>query len=150
MAPAEDHYVLLPPDRIERRAGPETRCLDRARWNDLGPGRATAAALLLADATGRPAVEDLVRAFVRDVLAPLPHNTAFVIAVREVRAWRDEREPEVDEAAEQRRARAHEVTLPKLLAERDRDLARPPLASWLDVFRAIHGPPSIDPEAQEA
>jgi hypothetical protein len=150
VASEEDLYVLEPPDRIERRAGAETRSLERARWNDLGPGRAAAAALLLADATGRPGFEDLVRAFVLEVLAPLPGNVRFVIAVREVRAWREEREPEVVEAAEQRRAVAHEVTLPKLLAQRDSDLARPPLATWLDVYRAIHGPPSIDPEAQEA
>jgi hypothetical protein len=138
----EDHYVLSPPDTIERCARGRVRRLPRAFWADLGAGRSAASAALLTDATCGPVRPRLVTAFVRDVLAPLSGREPVVIAVREVRAWRAEREPEL---RRERARRAREgTTLLDLLAERDRALAGPPLAGWLEVFRAVHGPPRTD------
>ena len=144
MSVAEDHYVLSPPDLIERCSGGTRTRLPTARWTDLGEGRLAAAALLLTDATGNAHSQDLIRAFVSDLLVPHPAAQPLALAVREVRAWRAEREPEIERAAAERAAAAASITLPALLAQRDAELAGGPRAPWLTFYRTVHGPPTID------
>lgn len=135
----EDHYVLMPPDTVERvSALGRTRLLDDPWWG-AGADRTAAAAALLRDATGHEPYWDLASALSWDILTFHGHPHAIQIAVREVQAWYDEREPEIRAA----RADAPPFSLPAMLAERDRDLASGPRPTWLDMYRTIHGSPDF-------
>lgn len=136
-AVVEDHYDLTPPDLIERVSGLRRRRLEALQWTGVGARRVAAAGALLNDATGQDVPPYLAAAFAGDLLSFPGHPHRLLITVREVRAWRDEREPEL--AA--REAEGHPFSLPSLLAERDRDLAIGPRPSWLEVYRTVYGPP---------
>ena len=135
----EDHYVLMPPDTVER-VSPDARvALLGEPWWGAGADRTAAAAALLRDATGHEPYWDVANGLSWDVLTFHGHPHSIVIAVREVRAWYAEREPEIRAA----RADAPPFSLPAMLAERDRDLASGPRPTWLDMYRTIHGSPDL-------
>ncbi len=105
----------------------------------MSEGRATAVGILLRDATGEPADEEVVAGFVSDLLVPLSATGSLILTVREVRAWRREREPEILRESAQRRVSLQTFSLPELLAQRDSEIAAGPRAPWLSVFRAVEG-----------
>lgn len=144
----EDHYVLMPPDAVERVSHHARRPLLDEPWWGAGADRTAAAAALLRDATGHEPYWDIASALSWDVLTFHGHPHTILIAVREVRAWYDEREPEIRAA----RADAAPFSLPAMLAERDRDLASGPRPTWLEMYRTIHGSPELgeQPRPQEA
>lgn len=140
----EDHYVLRQPDLVLRMTGQECRRVRHSstptEWSRPGAGRTAAAAVILVDATGRSVSSHLAFAFSHDILDHHFAERMLVIAVREVREWRIEREREVDDAA---RNAPVPQTLPEMLALADAALRGGPWSSWLSVFRAVNGPPQI-------
>lgn len=137
--PVEDHYVVSPPDTVERVSGPRRRVLLSSPWAGVGGDRTAAAAVILGDAIGHVAPRALVPAFANDLLSFPGHPRQLLIAVREVCAWCEERASEVDAQA----AARGPFSLPALLAERDRDLALGPRPGWLAVYRTVHGEPDL-------
>lgn len=137
--PVEDHYVVSPPDTVLRVGDRTRRVLLSSPWAGVGGDRTAAAAVILADATGHETRRPLVAAFANDLLSFPGHPQQLLIAVREVRAWCEERAPEVDARA----AARGPFSLPALLAERDRDIAVGPRPGWLTVYRTVHGEPDL-------
>lgn len=135
----EDHYVVAPPDTVERVSPRTRRVLLSSPWAAVGSDRTAAAAVVLSDATGGPASRVLAAAFGNDVLSFPGHPQPVLIAVREVRAWCEERAPEVEAQA----AARGPFSLPAFLAERDRELALGPRPGWLAVYRTVHGEPDL-------
>jgi hypothetical protein len=144
MIAGEDHYILVRPDAVWRTSAGSVARLQHPRiatlWSRPGPGRRATAAVLLRDATGFDAGPPVCAAFTREVLDHYYGERRFAIAVREVAAWRAEREADVEA-----RVQATPVprTLPEMLAFADAELKDGPWSSWLDVFRAVHGPPDL-------
>lgn len=107
------------------------------RWVSPGAGRTAAAAALLADATGAPVGDRLAVAFTTDVLDHVRAPVAALLITRaEVRAWREEREPEVAAHWPPWRGKA----VPEVLADVERG---GPRSDWLAVYRTVHGPPRL-------
>lgn len=139
VAVVEDHYVLVPPDTVMRVSRRAREHLLEEPWWGAGADRTAAAAALLRDAIGQEPLWDVAKAFSWDLLSFHGHPHPILVAVREVRAWYAEREPEIRAA----RPDAPPFSLPAMLAERDRDLASGPRPTWLDMYRTIHGSPDL-------
>jgi hypothetical protein len=140
----EDHYMLVRPDEVWRVSRGSRRRLRNAHaatnWAEPGEGRVAAAGEILGDATQRGAGPPLAVAFCRDVLDHYCAQSRLTIAVREVEAWRAERELEVE--AQALRTPVPQ-SLPEMLAQADAALRGGPWSSWLAVYRAISGVPDI-------
>lgn len=131
--------------RTEVRPGIEQWRDDDLAWGYHGSGPLAAANALLFDA-GRsgPDIDQhrLAMAFVSDVLAFAEINQPFVIAVREVRAWLDDRASEV---LSERLPRPEDpiMTNEELADAAMKKLEGGPKSLWLDAYRTIHGQPDL-------
>ncbi len=145
----EAHYRLrsartierVDPDGVTRRLEP-LQGEGEPTWGYHGSGPILTATMLLRDATGAEPEHRVARAFVSDVIALFDERAPNVIAVREVRAWRDEREMEIlAGAAEEFNTREERADrLWRHVEEAQRGGGR---AFWLETFRSIAGSPDI-------
>ncbi len=154
----EPHYVLRSRLRIDHVSADEIREVrapsrswrtDAWAWGYSGSGALSTAVALLSDVAHDLSDEenerhDLGTAFVSDVLNAAPRGKPFVIAVREVRGWLDDRRAAVVERARAERAEeSRTVTAEEWAQQLLEQLAEPQIGTWLMTYRTVHGEPDV-------